>query len=78
MGMFDTIHLPEPLQLPGCVKGVTVFQTKASGCLFEDLRVPVSADRDPFCLVTVKEHNWMEWRTIIDVGDTGSAGGREG
>lgn len=73
MGIIDTIHLPEPLQLPGCVKGVTEFLTNAFGCLLEDLSVPVSADRDPFCHVTGKEHNWMKWRTMIDVGKTGSA-----
>lgn len=60
MGMFDTIHLPEPLQLPGCVKGVTEFQTKAFGCLLEDYTIGSVLSDSPVLIGVVPETAWCE------------------
>ena len=60
MGMFDTIHLPEPLQPPGCVKGVTEFQTKAFGCLLEDYAIGSVLSDSPVLIGVVPETVWCE------------------
>jgi hypothetical protein len=55
MGMFDTIHLPVPLQLPGCEKGVTDFQTKAFGSLLEDYTIGSCCRASPVLIGVVPE-----------------------
>lgn len=58
MGLFDTVHLPEPLRLPGCDEPVTEVQTKVFGNLMEDYVVGSVIQHSPVLIGVVEETIW--------------------
>lgn len=62
MGLFDTIHLSEPLRLAECDKPVTEIQTKAFGSAMRDFFVGSVLDESPVLIGVVEESIWCEPR----------------
>jgi len=62
MGLFDTIHLSEPLRLAECDGPVTEIQTKEFGSAMRDYFVGSVLDESPVLIGVVEESIWCEPR----------------
>lgn len=66
MGMFDTVHLAEPLQIPGCKEPVTEIQTKVFGNYLLDYSVGSLLEESPVLIGVVEERVWCD---VEDAGE---------
>jgi len=62
MGLFDTVHLSEPIRLAECDKLVTEIQTKEFGNAMRDYFIGSVLDQSPVLIGVVEESVWCEPR----------------
>jgi len=62
MGLFDTVHLSNPLRLPESDRPVTHFQTKEFGSAMRDFTIGSVLNESPVLIGVVKDSVWCEPR----------------
>ncbi len=60
MGMFDTVHLSEPLKIPGCKERVTEIQTKIFGNYLMEYSMGSVLEESPVLIGVVEERVWCD------------------
>mgnify|MGYP006278433663 FL=1 len=68
MGLFDTVHLLEPLELPGLDEPVTEIQTKHFGSVMEDYTVGSILPESPVLIGILEETVWCKGETEGEEG----------
>ncbi|MBC2603943.1 hypothetical protein [Puniceicoccus vermicola] len=59
MGLYDTIHLPEPLHLPDGKHSIAEIQTKKFGSLLRNFSIGSVLDESPVATGIVEESCWI-------------------
>ena len=70
MGLFDTVHFPEPLEVPGCDELVTEVQTKQFGNLMQNYRVGSFLQESPVLIGVVEDSIWCKPKVEGEKGTT--------
>ncbi len=68
MGLFDTVHLSEPLELPGCEEPVIEIQTKHFGSVMAHYTVGSILSQSPVLIGVLEETVWWKGETEGEEG----------